>query len=375
MATTEAVRSMSLGWTVASHALAGAPEQPLVIGADEWPRLRDTLVAQRLTGLAVAALEAGHLVLSAERTADLLSRHHDAMVWALTIERKLLTLSEAFDKAGIETIVLKGPALAHAVYPDPSWRAYVDLDVLVRTRDWYRACALLESLGHQRRLPEPRARFDVRFGKAAVHKAGDGIEVDLHRTLVLGPFGLWMHPDELFGRTAQLPLGNRRLRRLDDTALLLHACMHASLGWKPPLLLPVRDVAQIAQGAQVDWDLLWDLASRWELRAVIRHALMTATSFLGARLSREALALMGRKSSRRERRALEAYISDHRNRETTAISTLRAIPGLRGKVAYVRAMLVPQRQFLEARSRDGGAPSYLRRWTTPVRWWIGRRQA
>src|SRR5919108_1697202 len=259
---------------IGGFGLPGRDLRPVEVSADGWRAFRSSATSGRIVGIAVAAVEAGHLRITEEKAEELLVWQRDAMVWALTIERRLLTLAEAFEADGVRPLVLKGPVLAHTVYPDPSWRAFADLDLLVPTASWRRALEVLAGLGFERRLPEPRPGFDERFGKAAVHTNGDGAEIDLHRTLVIGPFGLWARPDELFRRATTFELGGRTLRRLDDTALLLHACMHASLGWRPPLLWTLRDVAQVAWSGRVDWDELADLARRWRLRAVVRHALI-----------------------------------------------------------------------------------------------------
>jgi hypothetical protein len=197
--------------------------------------------------------------------------------------------------------------------------------------------------------------------------------VDLHRTLVVGPFGLWIDLDELFAGTALFSVGGRTLRRLDDSSLFLHACIHASLGWWPPLLMPVRDVAQVASSAKVDWGVVAERTRRWRLSSVVRHALETASDMLGAAVPEEAGSVMAIKPRRGEVRALNAYITDRRQRGGTAVSVLRAIPSLRGKLAYARALLFPSRDFLAARQRNG-RPSYLRRLAIPVRWFTGRHR-
>ncbi len=222
----------------------GGQAAPFTVADDRWLDLWNGLRNERLGGLAVAALDAGALELPEERREQLIRRHREDMVRCLALEQTLLGLSDEFDDAGVEFIVLKGPALAHTMYPDPSWRPFNDIDLLVRTRDWREACQVLEAGGCVRRLPEPRPGFDVRFGKAAVHVTPEGHEIDLHRTLVVGPYGLWMEPDELFNRTVGFRLADRSLRRLDDKGLLLHACVHAALGQRAPFAQQLRDVRQ-----------------------------------------------------------------------------------------------------------------------------------
>ncbi|MGH2727432.1 MAG: nucleotidyltransferase family protein, partial [Actinomycetota bacterium] len=247
---------------VAAYGLT--PGEPIEFDPSWWGRIYGLIKTEHLSGLAAAAAGEGTLAVSDEQRDELAALHTDDMMWTLALERALLAIAGAAREDGVDLIVLKGPALAHTFYPDPSWRAFGDIDLLVRTRDWRKACALLERLGFHRQRPEPRAGFDERYGKAAVHVNGAGLNVDLHRTLVVGPFGLWMQPEELFERTVPFEVAGVALRRLDDTAILLHACVHAALGFMEPLLMPARDVAQVAQQGDVDWDEVGILARRWK---------------------------------------------------------------------------------------------------------------
>ncbi|MGH2572293.1 MAG: nucleotidyltransferase domain-containing protein [Actinomycetota bacterium] len=357
---------------IAGHALAGQrQDRGLLVPEETWPSLLRELYAERLTGLAVEAVESGRVDLSDTQWAELIDRQRTAMLWALALEKKLFRLAPAFERAGVDLVVLKGPSLAHTVYPDPSWRPFGDLDLLVRTKDWRRACEILEEHGFHRRLPEPRPGFDERFGKAAVHRDEQGIDIDLHRTLVLGPFGLWIEPEVLFDRAVPLSLGGRAFRRLDDTSLLLHVCMHAVLGFEKALIMPLRDVMQVAQQGDVDWQELHTLARKWKLRAVVHRAFLMAATTLSTEWKPPALEVGNETASRRELKALSAYVTERRGRGGTARATLLAIPGVRPKLAYVLSLVAPRREFLAART--GGRGSYVRRWRVAASWLRRRR--
>jgi hypothetical protein len=346
--------------------------QPFRIPREDWPSFLATLVSERLTGLAVAANAADELRLTGGQRRALRDRHEEVTFHVLRLEARLLSLTRILAQAGIETIVLKGSALAHAFYPDPSWRPFADIDLLVRAQDWERTCSLLAAIGLRRSLPEPRPGFE-RFRYAALHRTPDGLEVDLHRTLVLGAFGLWMDPEELFRRNTSFALGDAVLRRLDDTALLLHACVHASLGRRHPLLRPLRDLAQVASLADPDWELIADWARRWRAGSVIQRAFALAQDTLRTELRKDMGVFLSWTPTWRERRALRAYTTSRRRRGAIALSTVGAIPDLRGKATYVRALLVPDRAFLRARAGDAERPLLWRRWLIPVRWLVRRR--
>ena len=225
----------------------------------------------------------------------------------------------------------------------------------------------------RRKLPEPRPGFDKRFGKAAAFADPDGVEVDLHRTLAQGPFGLWIDTEELIDRAVGFDIGGRRLRRLDDTVQLLHASLHASLGWRPPLLWTMRDVAQCARFGNIDWIDLARLADRWRLRPLLAHSFQTAIAAFGPHLPEQVRLFLATRPGRRERRLLEAYTTDRRRHGGTAMATIRALPTIGSKFRYLWALLVPNREFMAART-GASRPSYLRRWRVPISWASVRRR-
>lgn len=361
-----------LATKVARFGLPNEDPTPIEFTDEDWMPQRQVLLGHKLVGLAAAASQAGRLSLTGSQAEALRAQHRVAMMHSLALERKLITLVTALENVGIQAIVLKGPVLAHSYYPDPSWRPFVDLDLLVRTANWSDACELIETLGFQRARPESRPGFVERFGKAAVHTDEQGFQVDLHRTLVAGPFGLWMNPEELFERQTTFGLAGSHFRRLDDSALFIHLCVHAALGDMKPFLLHQRDVAQVVGSANIDWEVVHSCTVRWKLQGVVAHALRAVHDKLRVELPEQAEPLVDRQTLPRERRAIAAYTTERRTRGGTAVSTLRAIPGLRPKATYARALLFPSRAFLAARTARGKRPSYLRRWMTPLRWLAGK---
>jgi len=325
----------------------------------EWEALRLQILAQRLTGLATAYANSGWLKLEDEQRERLHVDHRDAMIWSIYIEQKLIRLAVLFDDAGIAFGVLKGASVAHTAYAEPCLRSFGDVDLLVRTTDYERACTLLDANGHVRQRPEPRRHFEVRFGKASVHKdPTDNIEVDLHRTLVLGPFGLWIRPEELLDRAVSFTLGGRQLPRLDDTAMFLNVAMHAALGSETPRLVPLRDVAELAAGSELDAQLLRDWCDRWHLNGVLRSVARQVRERLGVHLPM-LLELERLTVAASDEKLLDAY-STKRRAGGMATTALAAIPGMRAKAAYVWALTVPRREFLRARMPSDAA--YRRRW-------------
>ena len=271
--------------------------------------------------------------------------------------------------------MLKGPAVAHVAYPDPSWRPFGDIDVLVRTDRFEAACEALADIGYERSFVDPRPGFAARFGKGAAHVGPDGLEADLHRLVADGPFGYWVEHDALLDSTATFELAGRSFARLDDSAILLHACMHAVLGGSSPTLLQLRDIAQLSRRDGLPWDVLAAHARRWHLRAVVVRAIELVERHLGGlALSDEPRALRGSlRPTMQEERALRAC-TERRSKGGRALASLRALPGFRAKAAYAGALVFPGGEFLQARTGSGGLTGYVERWRVPLGWVTGRRR-
>src|ERR687892_650708 len=74
------------------------------IPSQAWNSAFHNVGVERLTGLTVAAAEAGALALSEEQVEHLLQAHRDAMVWVLYVEQTLLAVAAALESAGVTTV-------------------------------------------------------------------------------------------------------------------------------------------------------------------------------------------------------------------------------------------------------------------------------
>jgi Uncharacterised nucleotidyltransferase len=350
------------------------PEQLRVeVPQNMWPHVLRHLTGRRLTGFASAAVREGRLRLSEDQATQLHEEQIAAMGMVTVLDHLLRRLSASFEEVGISPIVLKGAALGEEFYPDRSWRTYGDVDLLIPREAWVSAARVLADAGFARLLPEPRPGFDERFGKGASFADSQGLQLDLHRTLALGPFGLWIDARDLLGGTSEFVSAGTSMRRLDDTNTMIHACVHAALGQREPLTVPLRDVLQVAWSGRVDWDLMSDRVRAWRLGAPVGHALHRARERLGVPLPADAVELLDPGAGWIERRALAAYTTDRRDRGGSSVAALWAIPGVKARIAYLWAMLFPERRFLDARA-EAGSGTIRDRLMIPVRWMFGRTE-
>jgi len=338
---------------VAAFGIAGPgaklASEPLEVTA--WQTLVRQVAAERIEGLLAAAVGCGALPTDAGQLASVREMARGRAKVDVAIERETLRASAVLTDARVEHRLLKGPALAHRFYPDPSWRGFGDVDLLVAGTAWYRAIGALESSGARRPLPELRPGFDGRFGKEATLLTASGIELDLHRTLVVGPYGLWIDPARLLARPpGLLKVGGVQLPVLDAAAAFVHACYNAVLADDPPRLIAVRDVAQMALGEWFDPDEAVALAAEWRGLAVVARALDLVRTRLGIDVSttRVAAALTGKGTPMRDRLLMWTYRGAGRG-YTSQLAGVLALRGTADKVAYLSSLARPQSSYLEAR--------------------------
>lgn len=180
--------------------------------------------------------------------------------WYVHQWRTLEAILAAFESGSVPAAVLKGPWLAHRLYPEPSDRHAVDLDVLVAPADLDRALEVLSAAGW--RVDDgPSARYARRHHHhLQVTRAGSP-PLELHFRARAG-FGTIVESAPLLARAsaARTPDGHATLTLAPEDEfvyLAVHAAGHACsrLIWLYDLKLllraaPALDWALVAARAQ-----------------------------------------------------------------------------------------------------------------------------
>jgi hypothetical protein len=266
--------------------------------------------------------------------------HVEAMAVVLELDRVLLQVACELEANDIDFRVLKGAANAHLVYADPSLRAYGDVDLIIEQKRYSDAVCVLARAGFGRRTKEIREGFDAKFGKGTTLVGPHGHEVDLHRTLAFGPFGLSIVVDDLFSRPDTFTLGGRRLLALGPVERFVAACVHAALGDRRPRLLPMRDVAETLLSGALDLSSVHRVCDRWQTAAVVSQAIrMTWDRFELADATPLTAWARSYEPNRHEEAALALYRGD-RSWGAQAVASLPFVFGLRRKMSYLTALAV-----------------------------------
>lgn len=342
---------------------AGLTDDLPEIDPADAARLEERARGERVLGLVLAAIDAGGLKLPSEVEDRVVEGHEDAMRWCLRVERRMLEVRDWFDQAGVRRwLVLKGSACAHLDEPDPSLRAFADLDLLVASDDFDTAIRALEQRGIERRLPERRPGFDRRIGRSVGMKSPDGVEIDVHRTLAAGGLGLRIPLDDLFADADRFTLGGTTVQALSYDHRALHAAYHAIVGTITPDLRTTRDLAVHLARRDSDPARLSAEAARWGATTVLHDATAAVLDALP-------IDLPGWRAWMNC-----APVEEHDRRLVTATRIETRAPFDRGileelsptdRLRYLWAVMFPSRKFLASR---GESPSErIRRGTSAWR--------
>ncbi|HET7325920.1 MAG TPA: nucleotidyltransferase family protein [Nocardioidaceae bacterium] len=339
---------------VAAHGLVGTtlnlPEAPLT--DVEFTRLHAATRSQRMTGLFWAAITSGAFPVTSSQRDRAEESHLQSLAAALVLEHLVVNTVGVLEKAAIPVRTLKGVALAHLDYPDPGLRTFGDIDLLVPGDQFDDAVTVITETGAARRYPQPRPGFDRRFSKGTCLCTPDGLEIDLHRTFTMGPFGARLALHELWARCDEFDLAGVTVQALSVEERLLHAAYHAALGDERPRLVPLRDVAQILLTHDVDMSRLHWLMRASQGEAVVARAVRWAWQEL------QIADVLGASAW------AETYREDQRTLSDLAVyglgssyaarswATVKAIPTLSQRLKFVYAMTMPQRSYLGTRHRS-----------------------
>jgi hypothetical protein len=268
---------------------SGDPSRPWPNVEPGWDELFRAVCRNGLVGLArrhlAAAPRAGasppESFGRAIEQADAINRLRLAVMYR-RIERVLGALASA----GVSCILLKGPALAYTVYPDPMLRSFTDLDVLARNGDWTTVHRCMQRLGftpeRDAASPPPAVlrRTAVHEFKY-VHEAQD-FGVDVHYDDILNT-GLTPRDVEGFWRRAvTASIQGRPVRVLSPEDQLIQLCAHVHfhgytrLNW-------LSDVAFLVRGSPkpLAWDRVVETVRTEEAQVPVYYTLRLVERLLG----------------------------------------------------------------------------------------------
>jgi len=282
----------------------------------------------------------------------------EAMTVAALLDRQLVDVADILTELGIAFAALKGTATANLDYPDPSWRQYGDVDLLVAPGDLSAACRELARSGWHEWYPLPRAHAP--FAHAVTLTRGRGWELDVHQRLAHRAVGLRIPVEQLMRDRVGFELAGVEINALSANHRLVHAAVHAEMSrLESRRLSSVADVLLLATTHAAAADVVVDVVDEWRIRPLFERSIRRAFAEADLPVPATWETAMSRPLAQRDRMIEWAYGGGRRRPVREELAHLRLIQRPTERWTYLRSLLVTDEEY-ERRSGRRGRMAQLR---------------
>jgi hypothetical protein len=202
-------------------------------------------------------------------------RHRQAMRLRV---RALVQIISALDRAGIESRVLKGAALAHLTYAEPGLRPMGDVDILMKSTQIRQAQAVLATMG----FASPSSDNGTLPDKHVVVVGfidGFPIKVELHHDLFQQRRSIRTSTESLMASRRPFTLGEFPVYTLRNEIMLWHLCQHLVVHadvFTRLRLIWIADIVGFAErfAREIDWE---EVRGEWSIVQAVLSLIDTVT--------------------------------------------------------------------------------------------------
>src|SRR5262245_51418573 len=272
----------------------------------------DNEIAERLRALAAAAIDWDYLfrlarrhsvlpliysqlqthasdLVPSNRLAQFKHNYQENVARNQVLTSELTTVTRAFADAGIDSVPFKGPALALIAYGDVSLRRFVDLDVIVKKEDVFRARDILVQAGYEasKTLNDDQQSVLLRTQHCLQFSRDRGRMIfELHWDVASDLFASPVSAKDFWQRLMKIQLNDQTVKSFSADDLLFSLCVHGSrhiwerLSW-------ICDIAELIARQQLNWTDLIERAIKTDCERMFYLGLFLAHRLLGASLPNE----------------------------------------------------------------------------------------
>lgn len=218
--------------------------------------------------------------LGAELLAEVTQREQLSRANALAQTLRVVDMYKSLTEAGIDAMVLKGPAISIVAYDDASRRMFSDIDLVIKRDDLSAAQVHLQSGGY-RPLFDARSAKSLIVGQHALEFEGPGPHVELHWSLLPRHLNFAVDADDLWREAVMIELAGAEVKTLAPHHLFLYLCAHgAKHAWM--YFRWVCDIAQLTRRLTThDANKVIELADRTHTRKLVALALRIVRDTFG----------------------------------------------------------------------------------------------
>ncbi len=266
--------------------------QTLCAGVIDWDDLLQQSQKQGVLPLLFKSLEAiCRDLVPADIFQQLQTLYRQNALKNIQFTGELVQLLDLLHAQGFEAFCFKGPALAIAAYGSLSLRSFGDLDILVRSADYFKVRDYLTAEGYQSSIllwhfsKAEEEAYLQNLGECPLIHPSRGVCVEIHQRLIAGfMFQLSASFDDVWPRLAPVSLIGKSIDSLSIEDLLLYLCIHgAKDSWRR--LSWVCDISELIQRhPSIKWHFVLKLAEEHGAVRMLHIGLCLANQLLGTPL-------------------------------------------------------------------------------------------
>lgn len=352
----------------AAFPVGALPAPRASLSADDWQQLSDTAYNNGLTNLLLRAVEKLKRTDMSDAIATKLrdTYRRNALAQALAY-RELESVLSGCAQEKIRAVVLKGAAVAKALYPESSLRPFGDLDVLIHRSNALRLREMLLARGLRQANVTHGFNLDSSGEMAFFPSRTQEFMLDLHWQLVAPTYYQQrMDLDWFWNNTELFSFGTQTALILNPTAQFVHLAAHVGLHHQDHLrLIWLYDLALLLtrRGQEIDWRAADVFAHKAGLARPLRAILDATRQHWGITLPPQTESLFRASPFALGERAVYA-VTTTRFPEARMLSDALSTPGLGHKLDFIRQQLFPDVAYMRTRygmSNDALLPLYYLR--------------
>lgn len=265
-----------------------APTLCLLMAKLDWDLLLELAECHRVLGVVAARLkETGFAEVPLEAREKLQSRMRAQHLFSLSMTAELFRILQQFEKAGIDSLLVKGPLVSVLAYGDPAIRSYVDLDLLVRHESILSASQIMTSLGFEADVPEEAIRAGKIPGEYLFSRPGTRQMIELHTEKTFRYYPRLMRVHDLFARQRKVLLDGKPIPTLSLEDEFILNCIHGAKHFWERLMWSADVAAIVVRHPELDWRRAQKAAADVGAERMLRVALLLSESLLGVAVPAE----------------------------------------------------------------------------------------
>lgn len=274
------------------YATAGPPEEDerireLVTGSFSWEWFLWLATRERASAVARRRLQHAGVAVPAPIEEQLQRQSMVADFTAARLETRLAETVAALRRAGIEPVLLKGAALATAVYHDFRERPMGDLDLLVQPEEVERSVAVAEECGWESAGTPDAAGYERHHHLPPMADRSGAGSLELHTGLFVSAHSFPGFREALYAGARPEPQGSVP----SDVHLVIHLCTH--LAWSHMLAVgswrSFHDLWTMIRHDRIDWGAMVAEARRYGATSSCYWTLTMAAQVAGVPVPPEVL--------------------------------------------------------------------------------------